>query len=154
MPMTVTIDFAQASGWIAKLVLAAVVIGLLYTAWSRLRRWWASRKFDGSDLASMRRRWAEIESMSSQPGEMGLKMAVMEADKLLDNALKTLAMPGNTLGERLKFAGYKWPDLKKVWWAHRVRNQLAHEASYHLDSGIARRAIRSYGSALKLMGAI
>lgn len=130
-------------------LLAAVVLWLLV---SRVRRWFASRRFPGNDLSVMRRRWEEIESLTRQPGEMGRKMAVLEADKLLDHALKSLAMPGNTLGERLRFAGYKWPKLRQVWWAHKIRNQLVHEASYHLDPGIAARAIRSYRSALKLIG--
>lgn len=152
--MTVTIDFSQISGWMAKLVLVVLVVTFLWLAWSRLRRWWASRKYQGRDLASMRRRWAEIEDLAGQSGEMGRKMAVMEADKLLDSALKGLAMPGNTLGERLKFAAYKYPDLRKVWFAHRIRNKLAHESTFHLDTGLAKKAIRHYRVALKMLGAI
>jgi hypothetical protein len=151
--MTVTIDLSEA-GW--ALWLAAVLAGGWALRWLflRLRRLWASRKFGRPDLSAMRDRWQEIEQLTKQPGELGRKMAIMEADKLLDHALKSLAMSGNTLGERLKFACYKWPQLRQVWWAHKIRNQLVHEASYHLDAGIARRALRSYRQALRLLGVI
>jgi len=149
--MTVTIDLSRAA-WLGPAAVGLLAVVLLWLLASRLRRWLAGRHFAGHDLAAMRRRWEEIEALTRQPGEMGRKMAVLEADKLLDYALKSLAMPGNTLGERLRFAGYKWPKLRQVWWAHKIRNQLVHEASYHLDQGIAARAVRSYRAALKLIG--
>jgi hypothetical protein len=85
---------------------------------------------------------------------MGRKLAVIEADKLLDSALKSLAMPGMTLGERLKFAQYKYPELRDVWFAHKIRNQLAHEASFHLDAGMARSALKAFRRALERLGAL
>ncbi len=99
-------------------------------------------------------RWAEIEKLLETEGEMSDKLAVMEADKLLDYTLKSMAMPGQTMGERLKFACYKYDRLKKVWWAHKVRNKLAHESSFHLDRGIAKKAVREFKSALEELGAL
>lgn len=152
--MTVTIDVASAFKVIVTLVFAAVGIGIVVLLVGRVRSFFASRKFDGTDREAMRSRWKEIERMAEETGEMNRKVAVLEADKLLDHALKALAMPGDTLGERLKFAQYKYPDLRDVWWAHKIRNQLAHEASYHLDAGMARNAIRSFRKALTRLGAI
>ncbi|MBN1585043.1 hypothetical protein JW899_01615 [Candidatus Uhrbacteria bacterium] len=152
--MTVTVDIANLGFGLVILVFAGLMIAILVMGWGRVRRWIASRKFDAKDLASMRRRWEEIESLSRQPGEMGRKMAIMEADKLLDSALKTMMFAGNTLGERLKVACYRWPEMCQVWWAHKIRNQLAHESSFHLDRSVAARALRSYRSALRLMGVL
>ena len=152
--MTITIDVPQMLSGLVKLMFAGVIFAIVLLGWFRIRHWFASRKFDFRDLKRMRNRWEEIEGLSRQSGEMGRKMAVLEADKLLDQALKSLSMSGNTLGERLKFACYRWPKLRQVWWAHKIRNQLAHEASYHLDRTVAARAIRSFRAALKLIGAI
>ncbi len=152
--MTLTIDIAaffKGTVLLIFIVLSVAVIAILI---ARIRRYFASREFSGRDLAQMRKRWKEIEEMAAASGEMSRKMAVVECDKLLDEALKSLAMPGDTLGERLKFAAYKYPDLQDVWWAHRVRNQLVHEASFHLDSGIAQKAIKSYRRALQRLGAL
>lgn len=152
--MTLTIDVGTAGRVIAILVFGGVVIAILALVVGRIRNFFASRSFDGADRQAMRRRWKEIEQMVSGPGEMSRKVAVLEADKLLDHALKALAMPGMTLGERLKFAQYKYPELRDVWWAHRVRNQLAHEASFHLDPAVARRALKAFEKALTRLGAI
>lgn len=152
--MTLTIDIGAAGKVIAVLAFAGVAAAIIALLVGRIRRFFASRGFEGSDLEAMRKRWAEISKMLDQPGELSRKVAVLEADKLLDFALKALAMPGTTLGERLRFAQYKYPDLRDVWWAHRVRNQLAHEASYHLDPAVARRALKAFEKALARIGAI
>lgn len=131
--------------------LSAMLIWLIYV---NLRRFAASRKYEVGDREAMRGRWKEVESLLDAPGELSPKLAVIEADKLLDHALKAMAMPGTTLGERLKFAAYKYPKLNEVWWAHKVRNQLVHEASYRLDRDIARKAVRAFRKALLMIGAI
>lgn len=82
-------------------------------------------------------------------GDMGVKLAVIEADNLLDAALKSLVMPGDTLGERLKVACYKYPKLKNVWWAHKLRNNLVHDHSFRLHSSEAKRALGEFEKALK-----
>jgi hypothetical protein len=133
--------------------LGTVGFGALFL-FGKIRGLIAGRYFDQDDRHVMRQRWQEVERMSRAEGEMSRKMAIVEADKLLDHALKTLAMPGSTLGERLKFAQYKYPELANVWWAHKVRNQLVHEASSHLDPAIGRRAVKAFKRALERLGAI
>ena len=152
--MTVTIDVAAIGPYLVGAIFIGVVVFILWLIVSRIRNFLASRKFEYGDRSAMQRRWREIEDMLKAPGEVSRKLAVLEADKLLDQALKSLAMAGTTLGERLKFAAYKYPQLSDVWWAHRVRNQLVHEASYHLDDGLAAKAVHAYKKALRLLGAI
>ena len=152
--MTVTIDIAAAFKFLAGALFVGAALAIILLLIGKVRHFLNSRRFDLSSRASMKRRWREIIEMARQPGEVSLKLAVMEADKLLDQALKTLAMPGQTLGERLKFAAYKYPQLNKVWWAHKVRNQLAHEASYHLDRSLGVKALKAFREALNILGAI
>ncbi|MFH1046677.1 MAG: hypothetical protein V1738_00065 [Patescibacteria group bacterium] len=152
--MTVTLDVVSTIKYLALSVVSALALILIWLTFVNLKRFIASRHYDVGDRAAMRQRWQEVESLLDAPGEMSLKLAVIEADKLLDHALKAMAMPGETLGERLKFAAYKYPKLHEVWWAHRVRNSLVHEASFRLDRGIARKSVHSYKRALKMMGAI
>lgn len=152
--MTVTVDILGLIQGFGMALLVALVVGIVIMFWKKVRGFIAGRKYDPSDRAGLQRRWAEIEEMIKTPGEMSAKLAVIEADKLLDHALKALAFPGNTLGERLRFAQYKYPDLRNVWWAHKVRNQLAHEASYHLDRGMAKKAVAEFRRALSRLGAI
>jgi len=152
--MTITLDVLSTIRFLAIVLAVGLVVTLIWLTFLNLKRFIASRQYEVGDRKALLRRWKEVESLLDAPGEMSLKLAVIEADKLLDHALKAMAMPGETLGERLKFAAYKYPKLKDVWWAHRVRNRLVHEASYRLDRTIARRAIRSFRQALKMIGAI
>lgn len=152
--MTFTIDFGVFFSWLGPAVAFAAVAWFVYAGVGRLRNLFARRGFDERDRLATRRRWAEVEAMTRQPGALGRKMAVIEADTLLDQALKSISMPGATLGERLKFAAYKYPDLREVWWAHRLRNQLAHEAEAHLDEGMARKALSQFKRALERLGAL
>lgn len=152
--MTLTIDVAQAGRWIVGALFLGFTLFVVTMGALRMRHWWASRRFGRDERAVFRARWTEIEASLNQPGELGRKMAVFEADKLLDMALKSLNMPGETLGERLKYAAYGYPQVRRVWWAHKVRNQLAHEATFALDARTARQAIRDFRRALELLGAI
>lgn len=152
--MTLTIDIASTVRSAGALVLFAAVAYLVFAGFGKLRGLFARGRFDPHDRDVLRRRFREVEEMLRQPGEMGRKMAVLEADKLLDHALKSLLMPGATLGERLKFAQYKHPALKNVWWAHRLRNQLAHEEAGRLDAAVARRAVAAFRDALERLGAL
>lgn len=151
--LTVSFDVA-ALGKIVAVVLGLALAFLLLRGLARAVRRLFAPKLQGMDRGAIKARWDEIERMSAAGGEMNLKMAVMEADKLLDHALKAMAIPGTTLGERLKFAAYKYPDIRNVWNAHRLRNQLAHEASYYLDPSFAKKAIRDFKDALRLLNVL
>jgi len=104
----------------------------------------------GLTREEMLRRWTELRK-TSQQSMMGAKLALLEADNLLDSALKSLMMPGDTLGERLRVAGYKYPKLREVWWAHKLRNQLAHDASSQISQREVARALDDFEKALKLL---
>ncbi len=151
--MTVTVDIGSLLKVLGPLLAVAAVLYFLYQGWRKVYGWWAGRKFSGNDRSQFARRWQEIESLASRE-ESSRRMAIVEADKLLDHALKAIAMPGETLGERLKFAQYKYPNLRDVWFAHRLRNQLVHEANYHLDASNAKKALKSFRKALEMLGAI
>lgn len=149
--VTLTFNYASLGKFVLGLIVVVAVFFALRWVYRLLKRLLFSPKMHGLDKKGVQFRWQEIERLSTDNGEMSLKMAVLEADKLLDHALKAMAMPGKTLGERLKFAAYKYPKIKKVWWAHRLRNQLAHESSFYLDPRMARRAIREFKKALQML---
>lgn len=147
--LTVSFDIASLGKFVAVVIGLAIAFLLLRGIGRFFRRLFAP-KIEGLDRGVIQARWNEIEKMAAG-GAVNLKIAVMEADALLDHALKSLAMPGSTLGERLKFAAYKFPKIQNVWNAHRLRNQLAHEASFYLDPALAKKALRDFKDALKLL---
>lgn len=148
--VTVTFDPVSVAKTLAVLAGIALLWFALRKLWRVVRRLFAP-KLEGMDRAGIRARWAEIERLVATGENMALKMAVLEADKLLDHALKAMAMSGTTLGERLKFAAYRYPNIRKVWWAHRLRNSLAHEPTFRLEAHTAKRAIKEFEKALKML---
>lgn len=96
-----------------------------------------------------------IENDLDRSNKLSYNLCIVEADKLLDKALRELNIPGNTMGERLKKCDRnRFTHLNDVWAAHKLRNQIAHEPRFSVDYTQARRAITIYRQALKDLGAI
>lgn len=95
-----------------------------------------------------------IENSLSKENELSFNAAVVEADKLLDKALMEMGMPGKTMGERMKSAQNKFSSNNSVWYAHKMRNQIAHERGFKVDYNKAAHALKAYRTALKDLGAI
>jgi len=130
--------------------LGIIVLAALVFAIVKITKLLTRPEMFGMTREEVQRRWTQILETSGQ-GMMGAKLAIMEADTLLDSALKSMSMPGTTLGERLKVACYKYPKLKDVWWAHKLRNQLVHEASFQTGPRQVRQALDEYERALKTL---
>jgi len=52
----------------------------------------------GMDRQLFRGRWQNIKSLSETMGASNFRMAVFEADKLFDQALRSLGLQGETMG--------------------------------------------------------
>ncbi len=94
-------------------------------------------------------KWQDIEkNYMKSPTEA--KMAIIEADKLLDHALKAKGYKGETMGERMKAAKYG----DNIWSAHKLRNKLVHEQDVKLSTRQTKSAIKTYKQSLKNLGAL
>lgn len=74
------------------------------------------------------------------------KLSIIEADIILDEALKTAGYAGNSLGERLKSISVnQLQSIDDAWQAHKVRNQIAHAGSdFVLTHKLAQDTIKQY----------
>lgn len=98
---------------------------------------------------ALRERFNEIAGHLDSARENDWKSAVLEADKLVDTALKQAGFPGDTFGDRLtNIQPGMLVSLDGVWWAHRVRNRIAHEMDYFLRYTEARQAVSYFEAAL------
>lgn len=136
-----------AAGWGIALFVALIAAAIGLFALTRAMR---RPEMEGLTPKRVKELWRQIEQTGSQ-GIMGAKLAVMEGDKLLDGVLKSMMMPGETMAERLKTAQYKYPNLQKVWWAHKLRNQLAHDSSSEITHRQAMTALKDFEAALKTL---
>lgn len=93
-------------------------------------------------------RWERILVLVSSEHPAEWRQAVLEADHLLDLALRERGYPGDSLGERLKHAG-GLRTINDAWSAHRMRNAVAHGgADFILTQRDARSAIEMYRATL------
>ncbi len=103
------------------------------------------------DAELVRQRWTEIAHMQGQ-GAMGLKNALMEADKLLDYVMQAQGFTGENMGDRLKRHGDRFSDLNGVWAAHKLRNQVAHDIHVDIVKPQVTNAIASLGRGISDLG--
>jgi uncharacterized protein with HEPN domain len=106
---------------------------------------------DGLDKKFFKQQWTKIEDLLRYGKEMNLKLAVIEADKLLEAALTELYFTGETTSQRLHLASYKYPALRSVFWAHKVRNEVVHDPRYILKYGETKRVLSLFKRALKIL---
>lgn len=106
------------------------------------------------DVQKYRSRWMAIETKLSRNDAGTHVLCILEADKLLDSALRDRGLSGKTMGERMKSYQGKWTNGNGVWAAHKVRNKLAHETDASVDYERARQALVAYKQGLKDLGAI
>ncbi len=100
-------------------------------------------------------RWEEILRHVDSAKEAEWKFAIIEADKLVDDLLKSAGYLGDTMGERLmSIEKGQMANLDGLWEAHKIRNKLVHDVNYFLRQAEARKAIQLYENILRELGAV
>jgi hypothetical protein len=99
-----------------------------------------------------KKRWQEAQGLCKNQGTWPL--AVINADKLLDEALKKRKYKGKTMGERLVSAQHQIRNNDHVWFGHKLRNKLVHEEFTKLKKKDVLEALVGFREALKDLGAL
>lgn len=91
-------------------------------------------------------RWHYIQTLIESPNESDWRVAIIEADSMLEESLKEKGLSGSTVSDLLEAAkesGYR--DIQDAWSGHLVRNQIAHEGSdFSLSQIEGRRVIKKF----------
>lgn len=106
------------------------------------------------DVEKYRVKWLTIEQSIVKDQEASYHMAILNADKLVDQALRDRRYPGNTMGDRLKSTRGNLSRRDDLWSAHKLRNRIAHETDVRVNYNQARRALSAFKQTLKDLGAI
>jgi hypothetical protein len=104
------------------------------------------------NIQQFQERWKEAQALCSNKNTWPL--AIINADKLLDDALKRSHYKGKTMGERLVAAQRDLSSNDGVWYGHKLRNQLVHEENVKLTKRIVQDAMMGLRQALKDLGAL
>ena len=132
------------------LLIAIVIVGIMVFVALSI----TSKKRYSFDKEEYQAAWLHIENSLDKANPVTYPVAVIEADKLLDKALSEMGVPGKTMGDRLKRSAGRFTKLNSVWYAHKLRNQLAHEHGFKVEYTQARHALASFKQALKDLEAI
>ncbi|HUO75702.1 MAG TPA: hypothetical protein VMU12_02190 [Candidatus Paceibacterota bacterium] len=141
---------------IAAATVSAVFVAVIAVAMMRKRALMNPVASESAPIATpaqpgqLATRWQGIMAHMDSPREAEWKLAVIEADKLVDDALARNGYSGDSFGDRLMNIGPgTLISLDGLWWAHKVRNRLAHETDYFLRYTEARQAIAYYEQTLR-----
>lgn len=99
-----------------------------------------------------RKKWGRIKA--KLPKQDQWREALIEADKLLDKALKKKKYSGKTVGEKLVKAEKIFSDKDEVWFGHKLSRTAQEKPDLKLKKADMKRALIGLQKGLKDLGAL
>lgn len=101
------------------------------------------------------RQWNKTKSRLDLPSEAEHKLAVIEADNLLNEVLARMNYQGETLGDKLKqLTSFQLSNIDQTLEAHKIRNSIVYDPDYRLSLEQAQKAVEVYEKALQELQAL
>ena len=101
----------------------------------------------------MQKQWDKIVKRTESGAESDYKLAIIDADDLLEEVLDNRGYDGDTFEEALKEAGKLISDIvDDVLRAHNVRNSIVYNPDYKITASEAKKILDIYESAVKGIG--
>ncbi len=129
-------------------VVAVAIVFVLLVAFIIVRR----KRPRKLDAAKFHTKWSAVQSLLKDPKMWPL--AIIDADKLVDEALKKRKFKGKTMGERLVAAQREITNNDAIWFEHKLRNKLVHDSDVKLRKSDVKAALMGALGALKDLGAL
>ena len=129
-------------------VIAVAVVLLILIAMAEIIR----RRPRSLNDKYFRERWQELQKLLADKNTWPL--AIIDADKLLDEALRRRRFKGKTMGERMVSAQRTLSSNDTAWFAHKMRNKIVHEDYKIAKKNDVKNALLGYLQALKDLGAL
>ena len=94
--------------------------------------------------------WNKIMKRLETGIESEYKLAILEADTILDNTLKRMGFVGETLGERLgNLTSATLSNIEEIERVHKVRNEILHDPDYKISLDETKEILAVYEKALR-----
>ena len=91
------------------------------------------------------KQWGRVTKRLEKRKEAEYKMAIIEADSLLEDVLREMNYEGETIKDLLEQIDSKIiPNIEEVWQAHKFRNNIVHDPSYELTYEQAKKIVSIY----------
>jgi len=116
--------------------------------------WWVQESLDSFRKAKlperMKKDWEKIHDRIEKNDEASLKLAIIEADNMLDDVLKRMGLEGKDMGERLEQLGsQQLKSYEGIVEAHRLRDLVVHQKDIIVTKEQVETAVASFEEALK-----
>ncbi len=146
------------STFIFYLKVAFIAIGALFLfgiIFLLLKNSWLKRRFleDWTEFLIYRpfgvkktfKQWAKVLKRLETGKEADYKLAVIEADSLLNDILKKMGYKGETMAKILEqLDATILPSIEQIWKVHKIRNNVVHDPDYELSLEQARKILGIY----------
>ncbi|HWP61159.1 MAG TPA: hypothetical protein VN495_00985, partial [Candidatus Paceibacterota bacterium] len=128
------------------LIVYCIVRILQIRRMERIRFEAAQQTVAAHDIPKTQLRWNRIREEASSDDEQKHRLAILEADIMLNELLDTLGYKGETMGDKMRQVERgSFNTIDFAWEAHRARNTIAHQGSgTPLSAHEARRIIMLY----------
>lgn len=97
-------------------------------------------------------KWKELQKLLRNKSSWA--EAILEADSLLDEALKKKHIKGRSMGERLVKAQRLFTDNDSLWFGHKLRTKIDADPKTKLKEADVKQALMGIRQALKDVGAL
>lgn len=111
----------------------------------------AAHTVAAKDIPKTQLRWNRVLEQIHSDSEQNWRLAILEADIMLNELLDVLGYRGETMADKMKIVNRsRFHSIDLAWEAHGIRNQIAHQGTLKsLDSREARRTISLYEKVFK-----
>jgi len=109
--------------------------------------------FSSATERKSERQWLVIEKKLESASESEWKLAVTEAENLLDETMRRAGFLGDTFGERMQhIEPDQLKNIEDVKQVHEIRNNVVHNPDYMLGLDEAKKVLNVYEESLKELG--
>lgn len=104
----------------------------------------------GNQKNKLRVKWAKVKSKLESKNESDYKVAIIEADNIIDDLIARMNYKGENMGERLdNITPGQIENIEDLRKAHEVRNRIIHDESFVLTKVEAEKTFEYYEDFLK-----
>lgn len=101
------------------------------------------------------RGWQQIQKKLQAGDEENLKLAITEADRILDELLKISGYQGKNMDERLgQINQAQLSNISDAWSAHKIKQRILKEEDFHINKQEAELIINIYKKSFQELGLI
>jgi len=160
--------YPEFTGWLLALKYIFLFCGFFffgYTIWALFKTSWLKRailidlkeflRYKPFYVEKFLPKWKKIEKRLESEIEADLKLAVIEADELLNKAMEEIGYQGKDLTEKLeKVTEDVISNLEELKEARKVKEDIIQDPSYRLSKEEAKRVLKVYEKSLRDLQAL